>query len=54
MAALNTNEMDFACLAASVTLWSCVPYFSCHASIVYVPGGRFFNSNVPFFDVTSK
>src|SRR5207248_2692770 len=27
-------------LPATVTLAVCVPYFSCHASIVYVPGGR--------------
>src|SRR5207245_10326962 len=29
----------FVSLPATVTLAVCVPYFSCHASIVYVPGG---------------
>src|SRR5437870_9728883 len=34
-------------LPATVTVAVCAPYFSCHASIVYVPGGRPLISKLP-------
>src|SRR6266851_1352283 len=33
---------------------SLVPYSSCQATTVYVPGGRFFKSNLPSLSVTWK
>src|SRR2546421_6296340 len=41
-------------LPATVTLAVCVPYFSCHASIVYVPGGRPLIANLPSPPLTPK
>src|SRR5438876_9075456 len=41
-------------LPATVTLAVCVPYFSCHASIVYVPGGRPFSVKLPSAPLTPQ
>src|SRR3989449_7626656 len=41
-------------LPATVTLAVCVPYFSCHASIVYVPGGRPLSVKLPSAPLTPK
>src|SRR5256886_1548294 len=41
-------------LPATVTLAVCVPYFSCHASIVYVPGGRPLIAKLPSEPLTPK
>ena len=46
--------MAFDSLGPIVTVWSSVPYVSCHASTVYVPGGRFAISNFPVSEVTAK
>ena len=53
-ARLKENVISFVSLAPSVTLWRLAPSFSCHASIVYVPGGRPFSSNLPSSFVTAK
>ena len=52
--ALNVNVMSFDSFSPSVTLCVWVPSFSCHASTVYVPAGRFFSSNFPPSCVTAK
>src|SRR2546430_5071903 len=41
-------------LPATVTVAVCVPYFSCHASIVYVPGGRPLSVKLPSPPLTPK
>src|SRR5207247_8704622 len=41
-------------LPATVTLAVCVPYFSCHASIVYVPGGRPLSVKLPSAPLTPQ
>src|SRR5256712_9079983 len=41
-------------LPATVTVAVCVPYFSCHASIVYVPGGRPLSAKLPSPPLTPK
>src|SRR2546421_3351193 len=41
-------------LPATVTLAVCVPYFSCHASMVYVPGGRPLSVKLPSAPLTPK
>src|SRR5947199_2716585 len=41
-------------LPATVTVAVCVPYFSCHASIVYVPGGRPLSVKLPSAPLTPK
>src|SRR2546422_875822 len=38
--AAKLKSAVLASLPATVTVAVCVPYFSCHASMVYVPGGR--------------
>src|SRR5207245_11565804 len=40
--------------AATVTVAVSVPYFSCHASIVYVPGGRPLIEKLPSLPLTAK
>ena len=52
--ALNVKLTGFASFSPSVTVSVRVPSFSCHASIVYVPAGRFFSSNAPPLAVTAK
>src|SRR3989442_7336174 len=41
-------------LRATVTLAACGPYFPCHASIVYVPGGRPLIVKLPSAPLTPK
>src|SRR4029077_1990137 len=41
-------------LPATVTVAVWVPYFSCHASIVYVPGGRPLIEKLPTSPLTPK
>src|SRR2546426_7665844 len=41
-------------LPATVTVAVCVPYFSCHASMVYIPGGRPFRVKLPSAPLTPK
>src|SRR5881628_2750829 len=41
-------------LPATVTVAVCVPYFSCQASIVYVPGGRPLIAKLPSPPLTPK
>src|SRR5438094_7067653 len=53
-AGLNVNVTSFDSFAPIVTLCVIGPSFSCHASIVYVPGGRFGSSNFPSSFVTAK
>ena len=36
---LKVNVTSLVCFSPMVTICVCVPSFSCHASIVYVPGG---------------
>jgi len=50
---LKVKLMSFISFAPSVTLAVCVPSFSCHASIVYVPGGRFGRSSLPSSSLTA-
>jgi len=38
---------------ATVTVAVCVPYFSCQASIVYVPGGRPLIEKLPSAPLTA-
>src|SRR5262249_46472457 len=38
----------------TVISWSCVPSFSCHASSVYLPGGRFLIEKVPSSPLVAK
>src|SRR6476646_183355 len=52
--ALIVKLMSFDSLLPMVTLWVTAPPFSCHASIVYVPGGRPLMSNLPSSSVTAK
>src|SRR6185369_14187460 len=51
---LNVKGTSFDSLAPIVTVAVLVPSFSCQASIVYVPGGSPFSSNVPSAPVTAK
>src|SRR5262245_51318471 len=51
---LNTNESVCVVWSPIVTCDVFVPNFSCHASIVYVPGGRPLISYTPSGDVTAK
>src|SRR5581483_8120617 len=44
---LKVNETAFDSFGATVMLCSCCPYFSCHATSVYVPGGRLAIVNFP-------
>src|ERR1051325_11226698 len=44
----------FVTLPWTVTVAVCVPNFSCHASMVYVPGGRFLRVNLPSSPVVEK
>src|SRR5437763_7087030 len=52
-AALYVNATAFDSFAPTVTVIVWVPSFSCHASIVYVPGGSPLIVNVPSAAVTA-
>src|ERR1043166_3781804 len=51
---LNEKLICFVSFAPTVTCCSCWPYFSCHATMVYVPGGRFPMENWPSILETEK
>src|SRR5262245_27705626 len=51
---LNVNGSSLVSLLPSVTFCVWAPSFSCHASMVYVPGGRPFSSNFPSGPVVAK
>src|SRR5438876_5733367 len=52
--AAKLKSAVFVSLPATVTVAVCVPYFSCHASIVYVPGGSPLMVNEPSLPLTPK
>src|SRR5438132_14120526 len=52
--ALKLNVTSFDSFGPTVTVCVCVPYFSCHASSVYVPGGRLPILNAPSSPLTAK
>src|SRR5437773_9360565 len=52
--AAKLKSAVFVSLPASVTVAVCVPYFSCQASIVYVPGGSPLMVNEPSLPLTPK
>src|ERR1017187_6327356 len=52
--ALNVKATGLDSVAPTVTCCVCVPSFSCHASIVYVPAGRSLIAYVPSAAVTAK
>src|SRR2546428_10577045 len=45
--AAKLKSAVFVSLPATVTLAGCGPYFSCHASVLYVPGGGSLSSKLP-------
>src|SRR5215470_2764489 len=52
--ALNVKSTVLLSPAATVIFCVIVPSFSCHASTVYSPGGRFGSWKVPSLPVTAK
>src|SRR5207244_13540184 len=52
--AAKLKSAVFVSLPATVTVAVCVPYFSCQASIVYVPGGSPLMVNDPSLPLTPK
>src|SRR5258706_13627218 len=52
--ALKTKLTSLVSFAPMVTVCVDVPSFSCHALMVYVPGGRLLRSKLPSLPVTAK